>query len=103
MYQDVMASARVRTRYVADNLRTQAILETRWNLPFDIRAAYLARAIERVTTPTVSLVHDIRLMRTFGSVTITAEATNLTNQRFIETGWVVVPPRWARLGAAVTL
>jgi iron complex outermembrane receptor protein len=103
MYQDVMASARTITAYVADNLRTQGILETRWKLPFDVRGAYIARAVERVTKPTVYVVHDIRLMRSFGSVTITAEATNLTDQRFIETGWVVVPPRWARLGAAVTL
>jgi len=103
MYQDVRASARTTTAYVADNLRTQGILETRWMLPFDIRAAYIARAVERVTKPTVYVVHDIRLMRTFGSVTITAEATNLTDQRFIETGWVVVPPRWARLGAAIRL
>lgn len=102
MYQSVIASASMRTAYVADNLRTQAILETRWKLPFDIKASYLARAVERVTKPTVYVVHDIRLTRAFGSITLTAEATNLTNQRFIETGWVVVPPRWARLGAAVT-
>lgn len=103
MYQDVVVSAPTSTAYVADNLRVQAILETRWKLPFEIQGAYLARAVERVTKPTVYLVHDIRVMRTFGVVTITAEATNLTDQRFIETGWVIVPPRWARLGAAVQL
>jgi iron complex outermembrane receptor protein len=103
MYQSVKGSAAARTSFVADNLRTQVIVETRWQLPFDIQASYIPRLIERVTTPTLYLVHDVRLMRTFGIVTITAEATNLTDQRYVETGWVVVPPRWARLGAAVTL
>lgn len=103
MYQSVKGSAAARTRFVADNLRTQVIAETRWELPFGIQASYIPRIIERVTTPTLYLVHDVRLMRTIGAVTLTAEATNLTDQRFVETGWVVVPPRWARLGAAVQL
>ncbi|MBU3699647.1 MAG: TonB-dependent receptor [Candidatus Kapabacteria bacterium] len=103
VYQSVRNSAPSRTRYTADNLRLQGIVDTQWQLPFDVVGSYMARVVERVTNPTYYLVHDVRLMRTIGAVTVTAEVTNITNQQYIETGWVRIAPRWGRLGAAVQL
>jgi iron complex outermembrane receptor protein len=100
-YQDVNSSASAQTRYVADNLRTQGIVDTRWVLPLDINASYLIRVLERATDPTVHVVHDVRLQRTFGIVTPMLEITNITSESYIETGWVTVPPRWARVGVQV--
>jgi iron complex outermembrane receptor protein len=98
VYQSLVSSSPARTRYIADNLRTQGILETRWQLPLDITATYIARVIERVTDPTIRVVHDVSLRKQISPFTITLEATNLSNSSYIETGWVPVPPRWARIG-----
>lgn len=103
LYQQLTTSAPARTRYVADNLRSQAILETRWQLPAAIRATYIARLVERVTQPTMYVVHDVRLWRSFGPITLTAEATNLSSEHFVETGFVAIPPRWARIGISYAL
>lgn len=100
LYQMLAVSTPVQTRYVADNLRAQAVAETRWHLPFNVHVTYIARLVERVTNPTVYLLHDIRLWRAFGDVTVTAEATNLSSERFVETGFVPIAPRWARLGVS---
>ena len=99
LYQRLTSTSPLRTRYVADNLRLQGVVETRWQLPLHITGTYLARLIERVTDPQLRLVHDIRLQRPIGPLIITVEATNLTSESYVETGWVPVPPRWARVGA----
>lgn len=103
LYQSLTTSAPTRTRYVADNLRSQAVLESRWVLPAEIRATYIARLVERVTQPTMYVLHDVRLWRSFGPITLTAEATNLSSEHFVETGFVAIPPRWARIGIAYSL
>ena len=103
VYQDVQTSATQKTRYVADNLRTQGIIDTRWLLPLDIEASYIFRVIERVTDPTVHLIHDVRIQRQFGVITPMIELTNISSESYIETGWVVVPPRWFRAGVSLSL
>lgn len=103
LYQDLQSSAPSRTRYVADNLRSQGVLDTRWAFPFEIQGTYIVRLVERVTSPTIHVVHDVRVWRNIGPLTLTVEATNLTNERFVETGWVTIPPRWARIGIAFNL
>lgn len=98
VYQSLVSSAPSRTRYIADNLRSQGVLETRWQFPFDITGTYIMRVVERVTDPTIHVVHDVRFQKQIHPFTITIEATNLSNASYIETGWVPVPPRWARAG-----
>lgn len=98
VYQSLVSSAPSRTRYIADNLRTQGVVETRWQLPLDITGTYIMRVVERVTDPIIHVVHDVRLQKQIRPFTITLEATNLSNASYIETGWVPVPPRWARVG-----
>lgn len=98
VYQSLESSATTRTRYIANNLRTQGVFETRWQLPLDIRGTYTMRVIERVTDPTIHVVHDVRLQKKLSPFTITIEATNLSNATYIEAAWVPVPPRWARAG-----
>lgn len=98
VYQSLVSSSPSRTRYIADNLRTQGVLESRWQFPLDITGTYIMRVVERVTDPTIHLVHDVRFQKQISPFTITIEATNLSNASYIETGWVPVPPRWARVG-----
>jgi len=103
VYQDVETNTSVTTRYIKDNLRTQGLIETQWLLPLDVQATYLIRILERVTDPTIHVVHDVRIQRTFGVFTPMIELTNISSEQFIETGWVTVPPRWFRAGLTLSL
>ncbi len=102
LLQDVGSSAPTDTRYVADNLSVQCIMDTRWQLPLEIEASYILRVLERVTDPEVHVVHDVRCSRWFGMIGIMAEVTNISSEQYIETGWAVIPPRWFRFSVLVS-
>lgn len=101
--QDVSSQNDVRTRYVADNLRWQFILETQWTIPgIDVQASFLLRAQERVVDPKANVIGDARIWKQFDVVRVVAEASNLWNTTWIETGFVPMPSRWFRMGVEVT-
>lgn len=102
-WQSVVISSPVRTRYSADNLRFQFLVESSWHLPLDIYATTPIRVFQRVTDQSVRIVQDLRLRRPVGPFTIIAEATNLWNETWVESGWAVMPPRWARFGVEMML
>ena len=103
LLQEVTATSPVRTRYTADNLNLLSILEPRFEFPLGINATYVVRIFRRVTDGVTNVTHDAKLYRAFGPVTILAEATNITNQNYVEAGFIAAPPRWFRMGAELRL
>jgi iron complex outermembrane receptor protein len=108
-WQDVQSTAPVLTRYSADHLRWQAVVETGWSLPLDLQATFLVRIIQRngviesrtLGNDDVRVIGDLRLWMQFDGFRLVGEVTNLWNTRWIESGWVVMPQRWGRLGIEV--
>jgi len=97
VYNDVSLSETVATRYVMDQLQWQGIANYTLDLPLEIRGSFIIRALQRYGSPTLNGIGDLRLVRQFGPIKVLAEATNLWNTSYIETGWVPMPPRWFRV------
>ncbi len=60
------------------------------------------RAQERVVDPKANVIGDARIWKQFDIVRVVAEASNLWNTRWIETGFVPMPSRWFRMGVEIT-
>ena len=97
VYNHIALTETVNTRYVMDQLKWQGIADYTIDFPLEIRGSFIIRALQRYNSATLNGIGDIRLVRVFGDFRIMAEATNLWNTSYIETGWVSMPPRWFRM------
>lgn len=97
-YNDVSSTQPTSSRYTRDQLRWQGIADYTVMLPFEISTNIKIRVLERIGNTFSNCIGDLRFKRTFESVTVMAEATNIWNENYIETGWVTMPPRWFRVG-----
>lgn len=102
-YNDVQNATPERTRYILSQLKWQGIAELQLVFPWNISASVIGRVLQRASAPDVFTVFDTKLSYTYSKLTITAEATNLGDTMYIETGFIQMPRRWFMIGAGFTI
>ena len=99
---DLKATEGVQSRYALENLNHQVVLEADHKIRNHLRHNLRMRYLDRARLPDYFLL-DSRVYYQTEQFNVYVEATNLTDTKYIEAGYVTMPGRWLRAGVAVTL
>ena len=91
----------VQSRYALDNLNHQLVLGADHQVWKKLRHNVRARYLDRVALPDYFIL-DSRVYYQTERLNVYLEATNLTDTKYSETGYVTMPGRWARVGVSLT-
>ena len=99
---DLKNAEGVQSRYALENLKHQLVFGIDHKIWNQIRHNLRARYLDRATLSNYFL-WDSRLYYQTPTLTLYAEATNLTGTKYSEAGYVPMPGRWLRVGASLTV
>lgn len=91
------------SKYINDHLTHQAVMQLGFNTSKFIQHQIIARHYQRFNTEKPSLILDWRTQYNNANWTVFADITNLNNQEYKLTGFVIMPGRFFNLGVQYTL